>query len=91
MMPLCQLLGGNPSQHARCSAVTNRWRDIASQFKDQPDVWFDLWNEPFWLDDSHGYNDALWSSDMSALVDNIRSIGAANLCLVPGSATGQGH
>jgi mannan endo-1,4-beta-mannosidase len=89
--PDCQLLSANPSSDSRWSAVTNRWREIASQFQNQSDVWFDLWNEPYWWDDSHGYSEALWLSDMSQLVDNIRSTGARNICLVPGSATGQGH
>ncbi|MCU0772850.1 MAG: Ig-like domain-containing protein, partial [Verrucomicrobia bacterium] len=89
--PDCQLLGANPTSDSRWAAVTNRWREIANQFKGQSDVWFDLWNEPYWWDDSHGYSDALWLSDMSLLVDNVRSTGARNICLVPGSATGQGH
>jgi hypothetical protein len=89
--PDCQLLGANPTSDPRWAAVTNRWQDIANQFKGQSDVWFDLWNEPYWYDDSHGYSDTLWLSDMRLLVDNIRSKGARNICLVPGSATGQGH
>jgi mannan endo-1,4-beta-mannosidase len=89
--PACQLLGVNPSSDPRWAAVTNRWREIATHFKNQPDVWFDLWNEPYWWDDTRGYSETLWLSDMRLLVDNIRSTGARNICLVPGSATGQGH
>ncbi len=89
--PNFQLLGANPSQDPRWNAVLTRWREIAQQFKNQPDVWLDVWNEPYWYNDAHGYSDSMWLSDMQTLVDTIRSTGANNIVLVPGSKTGQGE
>lgn len=87
--PNCQLFAKNPSQDSRWDAVKTRWREIANLFKNQSDVWFDVWNEPYWWDNSHGYSDDLWLSDMKALVDNIRSTGATNIVCVPCSGQGQ--
>jgi mannan endo-1,4-beta-mannosidase len=89
--PQCQLLGVNPSSDSRWEAVKTRWRDIANQFKNQPDVWFDVWNEPYWYNDTNGFSEDLWLSDMKALADNIRGTGATNIIVVPGSKTGQGE
>ncbi|MBF2005470.1 MAG: cellulase family glycosylhydrolase [Chlorogloeopsis fritschii C42_A2020_084] len=83
------LLGNNPSQTWWWDEYKARYREIANQFKDQPDVWLELWNEPYWWDRSHGYSDDLWLSDMQQMVDNIRSTGATNIIVVPGAETGQ--
>ncbi len=82
-------VGANPSQTSWWNDYKSRYRAIANQFKNQPDVWFEVWNEPYWYDRSHDYSDDLWLSDMKAMVDNIRSTGATNIILVPGAETGQ--
>jgi mannan endo-1,4-beta-mannosidase len=82
-------LGKNPSQTWWWSEYKVRYRQIANQFKNQPDVWFETWNEPYMWDRSNGYSDDLWLSDMQQMVDNIRSTGANNIIVVPGAETGQ--
>jgi mannan endo-1,4-beta-mannosidase len=84
-----EFVGQNPSQTTWWSTYKKKYQTIAKQFKNQPDVWFEVWNEPYWYDRSHGYSDTLWLSDMKAMVDNIRSAGATNIVLVPGAETGQ--
>jgi mannan endo-1,4-beta-mannosidase len=84
-----EFLGQNPSKTAWWKSYKTKFKTIADQFKNQPDVWFEVWNEPYWYDRSHGYSDALWLSDMKVMVDNIRSTGATNIVLVPGAETGQ--
>jgi mannan endo-1,4-beta-mannosidase len=84
-----EFLGQNPSKTTWWSSYKKKYQAIARQFKNQPDVWFEVWNEPYWHDRSHSYSDALWLSDMKAMVDNIRSTGATNIVLVPGAETGQ--
>ena len=84
-----EFLGQNPSKTAWWKSYKTKFKTIANQFKNQPDVWFEVWNEPYWYDRSRGYSDTLWLSDMKAMVDNIRSTGATNIVLVPGAETGQ--
>ncbi|UYZ62503.1 RICIN domain-containing protein [Hymenobacter weizhouensis] len=81
--------GLNPSQTPFWNDYKARMREIATFFKDQPDVWIELWNEPYWYDRSHGYSDALWLSDMQEMVNNIRSTGNQNIIVVPGAESGQ--
>jgi mannan endo-1,4-beta-mannosidase len=66
-------------------------RDWANYAKTQPDVWIEVWNEPYMWNNSNGYTDALWLADMKDMVDNIRSTGATNIILVPGNRQGQGE
>lgn len=75
-----QLAGTTPSQQPFFSDFQTKMRQIATQFKNQPDVWLEVWNEPY-----SGTNPASWLSDMQALVDNIRVTGNQNIVLVPGS------
>ena len=86
-------LAKNPSSQVWFEAYKTRYQAVANQFKNQGDVWFDVWNEPYWwnLNDARGYSESLWLSDMGAMVDNIRSTGATNIILVPGSQMGQGE
>lgn len=85
-----QLLGNNPSSDERYEIVKNRMREIATLFKDEMDVFLELWNEPYYWDNSHGYSDSLWESDARDMIENIRSTGAKNITVVQGNATGQG-
>ena len=84
-----KFIGLNPSQTPFWNDYKTRFRAVANQFKNQSDVWFEVWNEPYYWDRTHGYSDALWLSDMKLMVDNIRSTGATNIILVPGAESGQ--
>jgi mannan endo-1,4-beta-mannosidase len=83
--------GATPSTQYYYSAYKARMRDWANLVKNQPDVWLEVWNEPFWWNNGNGYSDALWLSAMQDMVDNIRSTGAGNIVVVPGSRQGQGE
>jgi mannan endo-1,4-beta-mannosidase len=61
----------------------------AIHFKDQPDVWIELWNEPYRWDRADGYTDDVWLSDMNVLVDIIRKAGNNNIIVVPCAEQGQ--
>lgn len=61
----------------------------AAHFKNQPDVWIEVWNEPYRFDRADGYTDALWMSNMNELVDVIRSVGNNNIILIPCAEQGQ--
>jgi hypothetical protein len=87
---VAQLLGNNPSSDARYEIVKNRMKEIAALFKDEMDDFLELWNEPYYWDNSHGYSDNLWESDARDMIENIRSTGAKNIILVQGNAMGQG-
>jgi mannan endo-1,4-beta-mannosidase len=76
--------------------LTYWWSDFklklqqwAVQFKDQPDVWLEVWNEPYRYDRTDGYTDETWMSDMNELVTLIRSAGNNNVILVPCAEQGQ--
>jgi len=84
-----EVLGLNPSQQPFYGEFKARMRAIAAEFRDEPDVWLEVWNEPYWWQGGRGYSDALWLSDMQDMVDNIRAAGNRNIVLVPGSQTGQ--
>lgn len=75
---------------------TNWWNDYkaklhqwAIQFKDQPDVWLETWNEPYRYDRADGYTDDIWMNDMNELVSIIRNAGNNNIILVPCAEQGQ--
>lgn len=64
---------------------------IAAHFKDQTDVWIEVWNEPFHWNNQNGYSHALWLETMEELVDNLRWVsGFESIILVPGNEQGQG-
>jgi mannan endo-1,4-beta-mannosidase len=77
-------------------ALTYWWADFkiklqqwATHFKDQPDVWLELWNEPYRYDRADGYTDNIWMSNMNELTAIIRGTGNKNIILVPGAEQGQ--
>ncbi len=61
----------------------------AIQFKNQPDVWLELWNEPYRYDRTDGYTDDIWLADMNDLTAAIRNTGNKNIILVPCAEQGQ--
>ena len=62
---------------------------IARHFRDQPDVWLEVWNEPFHWNNQNNYSHELWLESMEDMVDNLREIGFDNIILVPGNEQGQ--
>jgi mannan endo-1,4-beta-mannosidase len=77
-------------------AETYWWNDFkirlaqwATQFKNQPDVWIEVWNEPYRFDRTDGYTDDIWMSNMNELVEVIRSVGNNNILLIPCAEQGQ--
>lgn len=77
-------------------AQTSWWTDYktklalwATQFKDQEDVWIEVWNEPYRFDRADGFTDAVWMSDMSELVNTVRATGNTNILLIPCAEQGQ--
>jgi endoglucanase len=60
------------------------WSRIANKFKNYPNVFFGLMNEP------HGGNDltpVIWRDNCIAMVNAIRATGATNKILIPGNDT----
>jgi len=77
-------------------ALTYWWNDFkitlqqwALHFKNQPDVWLEVWNEPYRFDRTDGYTDETWMSDMNELVSIIRNTGNKNIIVVPCAEQGQ--
>lgn len=66
--------------------ILQKW---AIQFKNQPDVWIEVWNEPYRYDRADGYTDAIWLNDMNEMVVNIRNTGNKNIIIVPCAEQGQ--
>ncbi len=72
--------------YADCKTKLAQW---ATQFKNQPDVWIELWNEPYRYDRADGYTDDIWLNDMNDLTAVIRNSGNKNIILVPCAEQGQ--
>jgi mannan endo-1,4-beta-mannosidase len=89
--PECQLLGAIPSQDIRFGNIQIRWQQIARLFKNQSDVWFGVWNEPYAWRKEETASSEQWLADAVLMVDNIRETGAENIIVVCGHAMGQGH
>ena len=82
--------GLNPSAQSFYPAYRSKMQAIAEQFKNQPDVWLEVWNEPYSWNNQQGYTHALWLKDMADMVDNLRRVqGFQNIILVPGNEQGQ--
>ena len=86
-----QLLTGlNPADQSFYQAYKDKMRAIAEHFKDQTDVWIEVWNEPYNWDNQNGYSHDLWLSDMQDMVDNLRGVNDFHsVILVPGNEQGQ--
>lgn len=84
------LTGLNPSSQDFYKAYQTKMQAIALQFKDQPDVWIEVWNEPYHWDNKVNYSHDLWLKDMKEMVDNLRKVVRfENIILVPGNEQGQ--
>ncbi len=60
------------------------WRDMAQEFKDNPNVWFNLHNEP-----GNATANPQWVTYHRELIDIIRNEDAHNLIIVDGESWGQ--
>jgi endoglucanase len=67
------------------AAFADFWARLAAPFKDQPRVWFGLMNEP------HDLPAQQWLGAANAAIAAIRSAGATNRILVPGTAWTGAH
>lgn len=82
--------GLNPSQQDFYDSYASKMQQIAKHFKNQSDVWIEVWNEPYHWNNQNNYSHDLWLSDMEEMVDNLRTIeGFQNIILVPGNEQGQ--
>ncbi len=81
--------GTLPTQTTWFTDYKTKLQSWANQFKNQPDVWLEVWNEPYRFDRADGYTDAIWMNDMNAMVANIRNTGNTNIIIVPCAEQGQ--
>lgn len=81
--------GLRPSQAPFWNAYLTKLAQWAAYFKDQPDVWIEVWNEPYRFDRADGYTDDIWLQDMTQMASVIRAAGNNNVILVPCAEQGQ--
>jgi mannan endo-1,4-beta-mannosidase len=81
--------GTMPTQTFWWADFKTKLQQWATQFKDQPDVWLEVWNEPYRYDRADGYTDDIWMSNMNELVNVIRNAGNNNIIIVPCAEQGQ--
>ena len=81
--------GKMPAQTFWWTDFKTKLQQWAVQFKNQPDVWLEVWNEPYRYDRGDGYTDDIWMNDMNELVNIIRNTGNNNIILVPCAEQGQ--
>jgi hypothetical protein len=81
-----QILSGlTPSACSFYPQFKQRLAAMAQAFTNQPDVWIDVWNEPYnWQ--NIGFTETQWLSDMNDLYTAIRQAGCTNIVLIPGQA-----
>jgi len=82
--------GLNPTEQIFYDEYKIKMQQIAEFFKEQPDVWIEVWNEPYHWNNENNYNHNKWLFDMSDMVDNLRKVnGFKNIVIVPGNEQGQ--
>lgn len=84
-----EFTGKMPQQSTWWDAFKLQLQNWAGYFKNQPDVWLEVWNEPYRYDRADGYTDAIWLADMNALYQLIRNEGNSNVILIPCAEQGQ--
>lgn len=77
--------GLTPSSTYYYTQFKQRLAAIAQAFTNMPDVWIDVWNEPYAWDNT-GFTESQWLSDMNDLYNTIRQAGNTNIILIPGQA-----
>ena len=83
------LTGKFPTETAYWADFKIKLQEWASHFSDQPDVWLEVWNEPYRFDRADGYTDSVWSSTMNKLYNIIRATGNSSIILIPCAEQGQ--
>ncbi|MGL5112062.1 MAG: cellulase family glycosylhydrolase [Flavobacterium sp.] len=81
--------GKSPRQTYWWEQYKQQLKVWATYLKDQPDVWIEVWNEPYSYDRKDGYTDQIWLQDMNELVAVIRASGNTNIIVVPCAEQGQ--
>lgn len=81
--------GKRPSETYWWSDYKLKLQQWAAHFKNQKDVWIEIWNEPYRYDRTDGYTDSIWFSDMNELVRVVRNAMNNNIILVPCAEQGQ--
>lgn len=84
-----EFTGLMPTQTFWWNDYKTKLQQWAIQFKDQPNVWIEVWNEPYRWDRADGYTDDIWLNDMNQMVSNIRNVGNNNIIIVPCAEQGQ--
>lgn len=84
-----EFTGKSPSKTIWWKAYKEKLQAWALYFKNQPDVWIEVWNEPYRFDRADGYTDEVWEKDMEELVAQIRNTGNTNIILIPCAEQGQ--
>jgi mannan endo-1,4-beta-mannosidase len=78
-----------PAKTAWFTDYKTRLQSWANQFKNQSDVWIEVWNEPYRYDRTDEYTDAIWMNDMNEMTAIIRNTGNKNIILIPCAEQGQ--
>jgi mannan endo-1,4-beta-mannosidase len=81
--------GVSPRQAYWYNDYKIKMQEWAAYFKNQPNVWLEVWNEPYRYDRADGYTDDIWYNDMNDMVSVIRGTGNTNIILVPCCEQGQ--
>lgn len=82
--------GLNPTEQPFYSEYKIKMKAIATHFKEQPDVWLQVWNEPYHFNNENGYTHQRWLNDHTDMIENLRSVdGFNNIILVSGNEQGQ--
>ena len=81
--------GKRPSQTLWWQNHKIKLQQWAAYFKNQKDVWIEVWNEPYRYDRADGYTDDIWMNDMNEMVAVIRNAGNENVIIVPCAEQGQ--
>jgi mannan endo-1,4-beta-mannosidase len=81
--------GKSPGNTLWWNDYKTKLRSWAIQFKDQNDVWIEVWNEPYRYDRADGYTDAIWLQYMNELTAIIRDTGNKNIVVIPCAEQGQ--
>jgi mannan endo-1,4-beta-mannosidase len=84
-----EFTGLSPKKNIWYNDFKNKLAQWAMHFKDQPDVWIEVWNEPYTWNRTDGYTDDIWMNDMNELVNIVRSTGNQNIIVVPCAEQGQ--
>ncbi|MFP4844790.1 cellulase family glycosylhydrolase [Winogradskyella sp. PE311] len=83
------LTGKFPTETLFWDAYRAKLSQWANHFKEQSDVWIEVWNEPYRFDRTDGYTDDIWLNTMAELYNIIRNTGNENIVLIPCAEQGQ--